>query len=53
MPVRAATRVFPQKGSSLPEAATPKGKLHMKFRYDKDYTFFFLNIDDIVFLNLH
>jgi hypothetical protein len=27
MPVRAATRVFPRKGSPLPDAATPKGKL--------------------------
>jgi hypothetical protein len=25
----------------------------MKFRYDKDYTFFLLNICDIAFFNLH
>jgi hypothetical protein len=28
VPVRAATRAFPQKGPPLPDAATPKGKLH-------------------------
>jgi hypothetical protein len=25
----------------------------MKFRYDKDYIFFFFNIDDIAFVNFH
>jgi hypothetical protein len=27
-PVRAATRAKPQKGPPVPDAATPKGKLH-------------------------
>jgi hypothetical protein len=30
MPVRAATRAFPQKGPPLPDAATPKGKFQNK-----------------------
>jgi hypothetical protein len=28
-------------------------QLHIKFRYDKDYTPFFLNIGDTAFLNLY
>jgi hypothetical protein len=28
-------------------------QLHIKFRYDKGYTLFLLNIGDIVFLNLY
>jgi hypothetical protein len=33
MPVRAATRAFPQKGSPVPDAATPKGKLQRRFLF--------------------
>jgi hypothetical protein len=28
-------------------------QLYIKFRYDKDYTPFLLNIGDIIFFNLH
>jgi hypothetical protein len=28
-------------------------QFHIKFRYDKNYTLFLLNIDDIAFLNLY